>query len=135
MPKIFRLSAFLILLPSLAAAYGGDYGVHCTSAMRKAGKCKSGGAKAFVPPVQANATTAGSGAASAPGGAPAGAAGAGAAQAPGTPPPGSDTLGNFNKAASGLSESTAGADGKCPAGSTAVPGLGGKVRCVPNGGK
>jgi hypothetical protein len=129
---MLRLVAALIVLPSLASAYGGNFGPHCTAAEKKAGKCKSA-VKAPATPLHAGpgstATFPGS-SLSAPPGAPGGAPGG----APSAAPPVADPTAAL-KGASALKEGTAAAGGKCPDGSTAVPGLGGSTRCIPGGSK
>jgi hypothetical protein len=133
MTRTLSLLSALMLVPAFAAAYGGNYGNnHCTPNQIRAGQCNKAGHKVAPPPAEGTSTlgtneNAGSGPA-----APAAKGAAtpmGGAGAPPGLPPGVDPA----AAASAMSalKDTAPVNGKCPDGTTPVPGLNGASRCIP----
>lgn len=137
MTRSLRLLAALMLLPALASAYGGSYGVHCSHAQEKAGKCKKPGQHHDAPQAAQGQTTAGP-TVGGPGGGPAAGGGPGKSTPMGGAPPGAPPLppgmdpAQLAQAQSALKESQP-TNGKCPDGSTPVPGLNGATRCIPAG--
>ena len=133
MKTTLALLSALMLAPAFASAYGGNYGNnHCTPNEIKAGKCNKAGHKVAPPPAEGTSTLGTNEGAAAGQPAPAAKGAAtpmnGSAAPPGLPP-GVDP--NAAAAAMSALKDTAPVNGKCPDGSTPVPGLNGASRCIP----